>query len=140
MAQIKTDYNSGKLLTGEVGIPKKKFVIGRTDPLQLKAMCIKRLQDYVATFQERRSQVTDTVVSEFMSVRSLEWQGNPKVPRADRVVPVVTDAGGETTEGDGKISKSQQKKALKEQQVAAKKAEKEAAKAKEKAEKEAAAA
>ncbi|KAF7559774.1 hypothetical protein G7046_g4385 [Stylonectria norvegica] len=122
LAKIKADYTSGELLTGE-----------------LKAICIKRLQDYVVAFQERRAKVTSEVVEEFMSVRPLEWQGNPSVPRADRVVPTSTteagagDAAGAGEGGEGKLTKNQQKKLLKEQQVAAKKAEK----AKEKAAKEA---
>lgn len=75
--------------------------------------------------------MTDAVVDEFMSVRPLEWQGNPKVPRADIVVPGTT-ASAEAGEGasDGKMTKSQQKRMLKEQQTAAKKAEKAAAREK----------
>lgn len=91
---------------------------------QLKAMCIEHLQKYVGGFQERRSRVTDAVVDEFMSIRPLEWKGNPKAPRADLV---VTDAkpgedGGEA--GSGELSKNQLKKMLKEQKVAQKKAAK----------------
>lgn len=67
-----------------------------------------------------------------MAVRPLDWTGNPKVPRADLVVPVgMTGAeGGSAGTGDGKMTKNQLKKLLKEQQIAAKKAEKEAAKTK----------
>ena len=74
--------------------------------------------------------MTDATVDEFMARRPLEWVGNPKVPRADLVVPEIKEA--ETTEGtaeDGKMSKSQMKKLLKQQQAAEKKAEKQAAKA-----------
>ncbi|EQL02094.1 tryptophanyl-tRNA synthetase [Ophiocordyceps sinensis CO18] len=88
LAKIKADYNSGKLLTGE-----------------LKAMCIDHLQRYVGGFQDRRSKVTDAVVDEFMSIRPLEWKGNPKA-------------------GSEKLSKNQLKKMLKEQQIAQKKAAK----------------
>ncbi|KAK2592877.1 tryptophan--tRNA ligase [Conoideocrella luteorostrata] len=117
LEKIKEDYTSGKLLTGE-----------------LKAICIEYLQKYVSVFQERRSKVTDAVVDEFMSVRPLEWTGNPRVPRADLVVPVTKPTDGTTpaaeAAGTGEMSKNQLKKILKEQQVAAKKA----AKAKEKEE------
>lgn len=101
-----------------------------TDTAQLKAICVEQLQKYVAEFQERRAKATDDVVAQFMAVRPLEWTGNPKVSRADLVVPVAA-AGAEaaaTEGGDGKLTKNQQKKLLKEQQIAAKKAEKEAAK------------
>lgn len=68
-----------------------------------------------------------------MAQRKLEWQGNPKIPRADVVVPVSKPEGEAAGEGgDGKLTKNQMKKLLKEQQIAAKKAEK----AKEKAAKE----
>ncbi|KJZ79012.1 Tryptophan--tRNA ligase [Hirsutella minnesotensis 3608] len=110
LAKIKADYNSGKLLTGE-----------------LKAMCIEHLQRYVGGFQERRSKVTDAVVDEFMAIRPLQWNGNPKVPRADLVVPVTKPhEGGAEGAGAGseKMSKNQLKKLLKEQQIAQKKAEK----------------
>lgn len=70
-----------------------------------------------------------------MSVRPLEWKGNPRVPRADLVVPVSKAADGVAAptagaNGSGEMSKNQMKKLLKEQQNAAKKA----AKAKEKEE------
>ncbi|KAG5985783.1 tryptophan--tRNA ligase [Claviceps pusilla] len=118
LKKIKDDYTSGKLLTGE-----------------LKAICIDYVQKYVGAFQERRSKVTDAVVDDFMSVRPLEWRGNPKVPRADLIVPVAKQAGDGADAGSadaggapGEMSKNQMKKLLKEQQTAAKKA----AKAKEK--------
>lgn len=67
-----------------------------------------------------------------MSVRPLEWKGNPNVPRADLVVPVTKPADGVASANaagtSGEMSKNQMKKLLKEQQTAAKKA----AKAKEK--------
>ncbi|PHH84682.1 hypothetical protein CDD83_1551 [Cordyceps sp. RAO-2017] len=110
LAKIKADYSSGKLLTGE-----------------LKAMCIEHLQKYVSGFQERRSRVTEAVVDEFMSARPLEWKGNGRVPRADLVAPVIGSAEGKAEGGegaDGKLSKNQLKKLLKEQQIAQKKAEK----------------
>ncbi|KAL1897214.1 tryptophan--tRNA ligase [Ceratocystis pirilliformis] len=121
LKRIKEEYESGRMLTGE-----------------LKAICIKFLQDYVQEFQTRRAQVTEEVVSTFMAPRPLQWGGNPKVPRADLVVPVVassistTPTAGENTEGgDGKMTKNQLKKLQKLKQQE----EKKAAKAKEKAEK-----
>lgn len=96
-------------------------------------MCIKYLQEYVTTFQERRAKVTDEVVNEFMSSRPLTWGGNSKVPRADLVVPVTKASdgadGSKEAEGDGEVSKTALKKLAKQQQIAQKKAEKEAAKA-----------
>lgn len=64
-----------------------------------------------------------------MSARPLEWQGNPKVPRADLVVPVTKTEGATGEEGTGEVSKNQLKKLEKQRQAAEKKAEKEAAKA-----------
>ena len=93
-------------------------------------MCTEHLQKYVLSFQERRGKVTDAVVDEFMATRPLEWKGNPKVPRADLVVPVnkpgEANADGAAVGGaaDGKLTKNQLKKLLKEQQIAQKKAEK----------------
>ena len=90
-------------------------------------MCIEYLQNYVVAFQDRRSKVTDAVVNEFMSTRPLEWKGNPRVPRADLVVPVTKSAGdeadGAAAGDDGKMTKNQLKKLLKQQQIAQKKAE-----------------
>ncbi|KAI9904657.1 hypothetical protein N3K66_001186 [Trichothecium roseum] len=112
LTRLKAEYRSGQLLTGEI-----------------KAICIKHLTEYVAGFQERRGKVTDAIVDEFMSARPLEWQGNPKVPRADLVVPVTKTEGVTGEEGTGEVSKNQLKKLEKQRQAAEKKAEKEAAKA-----------
>ena len=97
-----------------------------TETEQLKAICIAKLQEYVGAFQERRAKVTDEVVKQFMAVRPLEWQGNPKVPRADLVVPEIKadETAAPTEGGPEKMTKNQLKKLLKEQQIAAKKAEK----------------
>lgn len=93
--------------------------------MQLKAICIKHLQDYVAGFQERRSKVTEATVNEFMSTRPLEWKGNPKIPRAELVVPMSKDDGEEVLAGgDGNLSKNQQKKLLKQQSNRQKKVDK----------------
>ncbi|KAI1178398.1 tryptophanyl-tRNA synthetase [Nemania sp. FL0916] len=106
LARLGQDYRDGKLMTGE-----------------LKAICIKHLQEYVANFQERRTKSTDEVVKLFMSVRPLKWNGNPKV---QKIVPIVSDQAGDG--GDGKLSKNQLKKLEKEKQIAAKKAAKAAEK------------
>ncbi len=75
--------------------------------------------------------MTEAVVSEFMTPRPLEWNGNPNVPRADLVVPVVKTDGEakKSGEGEGEMTKSALKKQAKLAQIAQKKAEKEAAKA-----------
>jgi len=113
LAQLEADYRSGKLLTGE-----------------LKAICIQHLQDYVVGFQERRAKVTDEVVDEFMKTRPLEWNGNPKVPRADLIVPTAAENAGETpADGEGGLTKSALKKQAKLEKLAKEKAEKAAAKA-----------
>jgi tryptophanyl-tRNA synthetase len=61
LEELRSQYKSGELLTGE-----------------MKAKCIKVLQEFVAGFQERRKKVTDEVINEFMSVRPLEWGGQKK--------------------------------------------------------------
>jgi tryptophanyl-tRNA synthetase len=35
------------------------------------------VQEFVKDFQERRKQVTDATVKEYMTPRKLEWKGNP---------------------------------------------------------------
>nr|KMM70612.1 tryptophanyl-tRNA synthetase [Coccidioides posadasii RMSCC 3488] len=60
LKQIEESYRKGELLTGE-----------------LKKMAITLLQEYVKDFQERRKQVTDEVLKQYMTPRKLEWKGNP---------------------------------------------------------------
>jgi tryptophanyl-tRNA synthetase len=73
LEQIRQKYEKGELLTGE-----------------LKAICIKYLQEYVGAFQERRVKVTEEVRQEFMSERPLTYGGNPnpvvveKAPKASK--------------------------------------------------------
>jgi len=56
LKQIGEEYRAGRLLTG-----------------QLKARCIAELQEFVASFQERRAQITDDIVDAFMdSKRKIE--------------------------------------------------------------------
>jgi tryptophanyl-tRNA synthetase len=69
MQRIHDDYRSGKLLTGE-----------------LKAMCIKELQVFIADFQEKRKAVTDDIVAHFGNPnRTFTWGETP------RLVPVKHD-------------------------------------------------
>lgn len=97
----------------------------------MKAICIKHLQDYVLSFQERRAKVTDAIVDEFMKTRPLEWKGNSKVPRADLVVPVTTAGDENAAKGEdgGAMTKNALKKQAKLEKIAREKAEKAAAKA-----------
>lgn len=60
LEKIAEDYRKGELLTGE-----------------LKKMAITMLQEYVGEFQERRKQVSDEVMRQYMTPRKLEWKGNP---------------------------------------------------------------
>lgn len=48
-------YGKGEMLTGEV-----------------KQICIKALQDFVADYQERRAKVTDEDVKKFMEIRRID--------------------------------------------------------------------
>jgi len=57
LAQIKDDYSSGAMLTGE-----------------LKKILIETLQPIVAKHIERRKLVTDDVVKEFMRIRPLKFE------------------------------------------------------------------
>lgn len=121
LEKIRVAYEKGEMLTGE-----------------LKAICIKELQTYVAAFQDRRAKVTDEVVGLFMERRPLTWVGNPKAPKAVPVLGGKEDAAAEGKEegGEGKMTNNQRKKLEKMKMVEAKKAQK----AKEKAEAAAAAA
>jgi tryptophanyl-tRNA synthetase len=60
LKRVEDSYRRGELLTGE-----------------LKKMAITLLQDYVKEFQERRKEVTDEILKQFMTPRQLEWKGNP---------------------------------------------------------------
>jgi tryptophanyl-tRNA synthetase len=108
LERIKKAYRSGEMLTGE-----------------LKARCIEELQTYVKGFQERRAAVTDELVKEFMSVRSLQWRGNPNAQASagssGETSDVKTEDGGE---GTGKLTKNQEKKLAKQRMIEEKKAAK----------------
>ncbi|OJJ38733.1 hypothetical protein ASPWEDRAFT_36423 [Aspergillus wentii DTO 134E9] len=60
LKEIEDSYRKGDLLTGE-----------------LKKMAITLLQGYVKDFQERRKEVSDQLLRQFMTPRKLEWNGNP---------------------------------------------------------------
>lgn len=67
LARIKEDYTTGKMLTGE-----------------LKAICIRHLQEYVKAFQDRRAEVTDEVVGDFFARKQLVFKGNPNATGAPK--------------------------------------------------------
>ena len=67
LERIRLAYESGEMLTGEI-----------------KQKCIAELQAYVKGFQDRRANVTEVVMSEFMTARPLEWKGNPNPVVADK--------------------------------------------------------
>lgn len=67
LERIRLAYESGEMLTGEI-----------------KQKCITELQAYVKGFQDRRANVTEVVMSEFMTARPLEWEGNPNPVVADK--------------------------------------------------------
>lgn len=116
LQKVYDSYKKGDMLTGE-----------------LKALCIKYLQDYVKEFQENRAKVTDEILADFMRVRPLECKGNPKAPveLPIRAKAVAAEAGaapeGEAS-ADGKLTKNQLKKLEKLKQTEAKKAAKAAEK------------
>lgn len=56
LGRIRREYESGRMLTGEV----KKILIGE-------------LQTLIGEFQERRKGVTDEVVEQFFTIRRLEF-------------------------------------------------------------------
>ncbi|PGH19524.1 tryptophan-tRNA ligase [Polytolypa hystricis UAMH7299] len=60
LKQIEESYRKGDLLTGE-----------------LKKLAITLLQEYVKEFQDRRKEVSDEVMRQYMAPRKLEWKGNP---------------------------------------------------------------
>ena len=67
-----------------------------------------------------------------MTVRKLEWQGNPNVPRADLAIREKTfgdQSAAAAAVDHGKVTKNQLKKMLKAQQVAKQKEDKQKEKA-----------
>jgi len=58
LERIRTEYESGQLMTGEI-----------------KAICIKHLQTFVAEFQERRKAVSEEVRADFFARKPLLFRG-----------------------------------------------------------------
>lgn len=56
---------------------RKGYEEGVVSTGQMKAACIKELQDYVGAFRERRKAVTDQVRKDFMRPRQLTFRGMP---------------------------------------------------------------
>ncbi|PWW79931.1 tryptophanyl-tRNA synthetase [Tuber magnatum] len=76
LENIRQSYVKGTLLTGE-----------------LKARCIKELQDFITGFQERKKSVTDEICAEFMRPRPLTWgHGRPRDGDVESVVEKVKSA------------------------------------------------
>ena len=91
LERIRGAYEKGEMLTGE-----------------LKGICTKYLQEYVAAFQERRAKVTEEVRKEFMSERPLTWGGNPnpvvveKAPKPSKENEAPKSSGkADTSEAKG---------------------------------------
>ncbi|EXJ88820.1 tryptophanyl-tRNA synthetase [Capronia epimyces CBS 606.96] len=59
LARIKKAYESGEMLTGEI-----------------KQICIKEMQAYVADFQAKRALVTEEVVADYFKQRPLTYRGS----------------------------------------------------------------
>lgn len=67
LMRIETGYRKGEILTGE-----------------LKKLCIDLLTEEMGSFQQRRAEVTDEVLQQFMTPRKLEFKGNPN-PRKPEI-------------------------------------------------------
>lgn len=50
---------------------------GEMETSEIKAICIRELQEYVSAFRERRKAVTDKVRAEFLRPRPLDFDGSP---------------------------------------------------------------
>jgi len=83
LAEINQSYRKGTLSTGE-----------------LKKRCIAELQKFVVAFQERRAEVTDEIMRQFMTPRKLEFRGNPS-PKVPQSAPGI-EANGDAGRADGK--------------------------------------
>lgn len=84
LKQIEDSYRKGDLLTGE-----------------LKKMAITMLQEYVAEFQQRRKEVSDEVLKQYMTPRKLEWKGNPNPnPKVKEAKKEKSKESGEKGEKD----------------------------------------
>ena len=135
LAEIGEEYSSGRMLSGEI-----------------KAKLIETLVPICQGHQDARAKVTDAMIDEFMSTKprvfaSLFGDMGDVAGALDEATIANTKPGiaigapedtgsvkkeqdkAQTGEDGGQMSKSQQKKLLKEQQIAEKKRAKEAAKA-----------
>ena len=95
---------------------------------ELKAKCIEELQVYTKGFQERRAAVTDELVADFMSLKKLEWKGNPNpsvIVQKENEAPTT----GESADGSTALTQNQLKKIAKQKLIDEKKAAKAAEKA-----------
>jgi tryptophanyl-tRNA synthetase len=70
---------------------------------ELKKMAITMLQEYVKGFQERRKEVSDEIMRQYMTPRELDWKGNPN-PKPKEVKGKKEK--GETKQGKEKEIKS----------------------------------
>ncbi|PSK58671.1 Tryptophan--tRNA ligase, cytoplasmic [Elsinoe australis] len=118
LKDIEANYRKGTLTTGE-----------------LKKKCIGELQKFVGAFQERRSQVTDEVMREFMRPRKLEFKGNPNPTIGgglEAYGQLIGKKGGPPQSGERTVlsNRGTTKKERKDAKNAEKKAEKMAAKEK----------
>ncbi|KAH8810794.1 tryptophanyl-tRNA synthetase [Xylogone sp. PMI_703] len=104
LEQIRQDYKSGKMLTGEI-----------------KKRCADELAKYCTAFQERRAKVTDEVLDHFMTPRPLLFRGTSTLSFVENSKPSES-ASAES--GKDPNSKNQAKKLAKQQAVEAKKAQK----------------
>nr|XP_036588701.1 tryptophanyl-tRNA synthetase [Colletotrichum truncatum]KAF6800075.1 tryptophanyl-tRNA synthetase [Colletotrichum truncatum] len=105
LEQIREDYRTGKMLTGEI-----------------KKRCAEELAKYCTGFQERRAKVNDETVDMFFSRRPLVWAGSENL----KSIPIRDKAaeGAAAEGGDGKLTKNQLKKIEKQKQIEEKKAAK----------------
>jgi tryptophanyl-tRNA synthetase len=67
LARIKKAYESGEMMTGEI-----------------KQICIRYLQEYVAAFQMRRKGVSEEIVNDFFSRKQLVYKGNPNPIKTEK--------------------------------------------------------
>ncbi|GAB7350057.1 hypothetical protein MBLNU459_g0727t1 [Dothideomycetes sp. NU459] len=115
LAEIEQSYRKGTLSTGD-----------------LKKRCIEELQKFVSAFQERRANVTDEIMRDFMTPRKMDFKGNPNPTKPAEPVkpegetPQKREGGRELTKGERKALKIAEKKAEKEAEKLALRQKKEA--------------
>ena len=86
LAEVKRKYEGGEMMTGEI-----------------KALCIKYLQEYVAAFQARKKLVTEEKRLEFMSQRPLHYGGNPN-PIKEEPKEKKGKSGAEKPKANGEVA------------------------------------